>query len=67
MRIHERPVLTDLVDDLDSFIPERDSAYVFAVSAEERSGYGTSLQSNSVDVQFVHITAQDSASFEAYY
>ena len=62
--IREQPVLTTTAT-LDSFLPERGSAYVFGISEEERSAHSAAWQSRAVDVDFLRIVEQTRSDFTA--
>ncbi|HEV3037933.1 MAG TPA: hypothetical protein VHA33_09130 [Candidatus Angelobacter sp.] len=62
--IREQPLLTTVAE-LDNFVPERGSAYVFGISGEERSAHSEAWQSRAVDVQFLRIVDQNRSDFTA--
>ncbi|WP_371417124.1 hypothetical protein [Granulicella sp. S156] len=58
MRLKNRPVFTDVYEDLDSFRPEANSVYVFGRSSEERSEHSDTWEQRCHDVVFVQIIEQ---------
>lgn len=63
--VRDRPLFTDTYSRLDEFIPEKGGAYIFGTSAEERSTHYQEWKAKSIDVRFVQILEQHSATFLA--
>lgn len=57
--INNRPLLTETFESLDAFVPDGDSAYVYAFSIEERSVHSDQWESRAPGVTFVPITGQE--------
>jgi len=53
--IRERPLLTDVYEQLMAFVPESSSAYVFGVSNEERSAHSEDWERQAINVKFVRV------------
>jgi hypothetical protein len=62
MPIHNRPVFTDVYENLNDFSPVPKSVYVFGKSVEERSQHVDSWQLRTPDVSFVRITREERSS-----
>lgn len=63
MQIRDRPILTDIHQQVYSFIPEGGSAYLFATSVEDRSAHSGEWEDKSKDVRFARITEQTPNTF----
>ena len=63
MPISNRPIFTDKYDDLASFTPDGNSAYIFGRSVEERSERSEEWDRKCNDVLFVPITEQKDSEF----
>lgn len=60
MNLEQRPLLTDIFEGLDSFVPRSESRYVYGSSPEERSLHSSAWEGRAKGVRFVAVTGQSS-------
>ena len=65
MAIRERPLFSDTYSDVDNFIPEPNSIYVYGESPEDRSFHVQAWKRKIRNVKFVRIVDQTSSTFLA--
>ena len=65
IQLRDRPLLTEVYPNIHSFVPNKNSVYIFGSSVEERSDHLEEWQSKTSGVDFVCIKKQESSSFTA--
>lgn len=64
MEIRNNPLFTDTYESTNAFSPDSGSAYVFGDSSEQRSEHYNDWIATATDVEFIHITKQDTSYFD---
>jgi hypothetical protein len=64
MAVRERPLLTDIYQSIEEFIPEPESVYIFGYLGEERGIHSQEWENQAQNVQFVRIVEQTPTSFK---
>lgn len=59
MKLDNKPLFTDEYDELEAFIPESGSTYVFGVTTEERSEFALALKRRAPGVRFIELRETD--------
>jgi hypothetical protein len=62
--IRLEPVLTDTYESVDGFRPVAGSAYIYSVTAEDRSTHTTNWRADCPDVQFIEVHNEAFAEFQ---
>ena len=58
-QLRERPLLTEIFDQVQQFVPAPGSAYILGASVEERSLHSAEWETNAKDVLFIRIEKQE--------
>lgn len=62
--LKREPILTDTFESVNLFTPVSGSAYIYRVSAEDRSGHSREWRQSCKDVQFIEVTTESVSGFQ---